>query len=64
MATERYGRYVLVEEKKGLVAWYDSRETAEKDKGTNGGEVFDTEAEDPENIEIILHHARKNMGVE
>ena len=64
MTTVRYGRYVLVNEERGVIAWYEKGETAESDKKKYGGEIFDTEKEPMENIEIILHHVRKNMGVE
>ena len=62
MTTVRYARYVLVNEAKGMVAWYENPATAEKAKNINGGEIFDTDNTDPEDLAIILHHARKNMG--
>ena len=64
MTTVRYGRYVLVNEERGMIAWYESLKTAEKAKNINGGELFDTDNTDPEDLEIILQHVRKNMGVE
>ena len=64
MTTVRYGRYVLVDEERGMIAWYESPATAEKAKNINGGELFDTDETDQEDLEIILHHVRKNMGVE
>ena len=64
MTTVRYGRYVLVNEKIGRIAWHERRKSAKADKKKNGGELFDTDETDPEDLEIILHHVRKNMGVE
>ena len=64
MGTMKYGRYVLVDETRGSIVWYESEKTALRDQQKNGGELFDTDETDPEDLEIILHHARKNMGVE
>ena len=64
MTTVRYARYVLVNEDRGMIAWYESDKTALRDQQKNGGEIFDTDNTDPEDLEIILHHVRKNMGVE
>ena len=64
MATMKYGRYVLVDEERGSIIWYESEKTALEDQQKNGGELFDTDNTDPEDLEIILHHVRKNMGVE
>lgn len=64
MTTVRYARYVLINEEGGVVAWYESQTAAEEAQAVQGGDLFDTETDDPENIEIILYHARKKMGVE
>ena len=64
MTTVRYARYVLVNEAKDMVAWYENPATAEKAKNINGGEIFDTDNTDPEDLEIILHHVRHGIGVE
>ena len=64
MGTKKYGRYVLVDEERGSIIWYESNKTAFRDQQKNGGELFDTDNTDPEDLEIILHHVRKNMGVE
>ena len=62
MATMKYGRYVLVDETRGSIVWYESDKAAIRDQQKNGGELFDTDNTDPEDLAIILHHARKNMG--
>ena len=64
MTTVRYGRYVLINEERGRIAWYESEKTALRDQQRNGGELFDTDKTDPEDLEIILHHVRKSTGVE
>ena len=58
MATMKYGRYVLVDETRGSIVWYES------DQQKNGGELFDIDNTDPEDLEIILHHVRHGIGVE
>lgn len=64
MTTVRYSRYVLVDETRGTIVWYESEKSAIRDQQKNGGELFDTDNTDPEDLEIILHHVRKGMGVE
>ena len=60
----KYGRYVLVDETRGSIVWYESDKAALRDQKKNGGELFDTETTDPEDLEIILHHVRHGIGVE
>ena len=64
MATMKYGRYVLVDETCGSIVWYESDKAAIRDQQKNGGELFDTDNTDPEDLEIILHHVRHGIGVE
>jgi len=64
MTTVRYSRYVLVDESRGSIVWYESEKSALRDQKKNGGELFDTETTDPEDLEIILHHVRHGIGVE
>lgn len=62
MTTVRYARYVLVNEEKTQISWHEKEASAIKYQKAAGGKIFDTGTEDPENIETILHHIRKNMG--
>jgi hypothetical protein len=64
MTTVRYSRYVLVDESRGSIVWYESEKSALRDQQKNGGELFDTETTDPEDLEIILHHVRHGIGLE
>lgn len=64
MTTVRYSRYVLVDESRGSIVWYESEKSALRDQQKNGGELFDTDNTDTEDLEIILHHVRHGIGVE
>lgn len=64
MTTVRYARYVLVNEEKGSIAWYENPASATKAKNINGGTIYDLDTDDPHTIEQALHSARLNMGVE
>ena len=64
MTTIKYGRYVCVNKEKGLVVWYESKQSAMDNQKENGGELYDMEEDDMEEIENALYEARKVMGVE
>lgn len=64
MTTIRYWRYVCVNKEKGSVVWHESKQSAMESQEVNGGEVYDTEEDDMEEVENALYEARKVMGVE
>lgn len=56
-----YGQYVLVNEDKGSVMWYESHDAAVRDQLTAGGVIINTATADPEFVKRTLANARKNM---
>ena len=56
MATMKYGRYVLVDETRGSIVWYESEKTALRDQQKNGGELFDTDNTDPEDLAELMEN--------
>ena len=64
MTTIRYSRYVLIDEGRGSVAWYENPKEAEKAKNRFGGVLFDLDSDNPITIEHALQSARHRMGVE
>lgn len=64
MTTVRYARFVLVDVKRGSIAWYENSQEAMKAQDINGGALYDTELDDMQVVEDALRNARKNMGVE
>lgn len=63
MTTVIYSRYVLVNEEKGIIAWYDNLASAQSAKIVHGGIVYDTDTDDPDTFKASLLKARKNIGV-
>ena len=64
MTTVRYSRYVLVNEDKGSVAWYENKAAADKAKVNTGGTLYDLDKDNHITIDHALHSARHRMGVE
>lgn len=56
-----YGQYVLVNEDKGSVMWYESHDAAVHDQLTAGGVIINTATADPEFVKRTLANVRKNM---
>ena len=46
------------------MVWYESKQSAMDNQKENGGELYDTEEDDMEEVENALYEARKVMGVE
>lgn len=64
MTTIRYARFVLVNEDKGFIAWYDKKATAYKIQASVGGTVFDYDTDNHQTVEHAILSARHRMGVE
>lgn len=56
-----YGQYVLINEEKASVVWYDSHDNAVRDQARFGGVIINTATVDPQFLKRTLANARKNM---
>lgn len=64
MTAIRYSRYVLVNEDKGSVVWYDNKGAADKAQTATGGTLFDFDHDNRQTVEHAIHSARHRMGIE
>ena len=64
MTTIRYSRYVLVNEDKGSVVWYENKDAADKAQATAGGVLFDFDRDNRQTVDHAIHSARHRMGIE
>jgi len=58
---EYYGKYVIVNEERGIIQWYESHESAVRDLTKTGGIILNTATADPDFVKRTLDAARKNM---
>ena len=54
-------QYVLVNTERGSVVWYESHDSAVRDRAQYGGTIINTRTADPEFVKRVLENARKNM---